>query len=581
MNWFTELWIGNGVAHTLLIYAIVIAIGVLLGKVKIFGISLGATFVLFCGILIGHLGVEVDPATLKFIQEFGLILFIFSIGLQVGPSFFSSFKQEGIQLNGIAMLIVGLNVVVALAIYFIAGNISMTDLVGVMSGAVTNTPGLGAAQQALIETVGDRASDLNESMSLGYAAAYPLGVIGIILSMVLLKAFFKINVDKEINEIEREKEDSQLKPHVITYQVTNKLIFDKAVTRLHSIIDRNFTISRLKRADGTIEIPQGETVIHQDDVLRIVMSAHDQDIFDAIIGPQVDIVMSAHDQDIFDAIIGPQVDLDWQIETSPKGIVSKRIVITNSEINGRKIGSIRLHEGYKVNVTRVYRAGVELLASPNLSLQVGDRLTVVGREEDVDRLGKRMGDSYKRLEHPNLFTMFIGIFLGIIVGSIPIMLPGMSVPMKLGLAGGPLIVAILIGRYGYKARLVTYTSTAASLMLRELGLSLFLASVGIAAGGKFVSTILSANGALWVLYGFLITIIPLLIAVVVARGKLHLNYCTIMGLVAGATTDPPALGYANTTAGNDAPAVAYATVYPLTMFMRVLIAELIIIFAVA
>ena len=561
MNWFTELLIGNGVAHTILIYAIVIAIGVLLGKIKFFGISLGATFVLFCGILIGHLGVTVDAATLKFIQEFGLILFIFSIGLQVGPSFFSSFKQEGIQLNGIAMLIVALNVVVALAIYFIAGNISMTDLVGVMSGAVTNTPGLGAAQQTLIETVGDRAGDLNESMSLGYAAAYPLGVIGIILSMVLLKTFFRINVDKEAEDIEREKEDSQLKPHVITYQVTNKLIFDKTVTRLHNIIDHNFTISRLKRADGTVEIPQGETVIHQDDVLRIVMSANDQDIFDAI--------------------IGPQVEFDWQIETSPKGIVSKRIVITNNELNGRKIGSIRLHEGYKVNVTRVYRAGVELLASPNLSLQVGDRLTVVGREEDVDRLGKRMGDSYKRLEHPNLFTMFIGIVLGIIVGSIPIMLPGMSVPMKLGLAGGPLIVAILIGRYGYKARLVTYTSTAASLMLRELGLCLFLASVGIAAGGRFVSTILSANGALWVLYGFLITIIPLIIAVIVARGKLQLNYCTIMGLVAGATTDPPALGYANNTAGNDAPAVAYATVYPLTMFMRVLIAELIIIFAVA
>ena len=561
MNWLTELFIGNSVAHTIFIYAIVIAIGVLLGKVKIFGISLGATFVLFCGILVGHLGVEVDPATLKFIQEFGLILFIFSIGLQVGPSFFSSFKQEGIQLNGIAMLIVGLNVAVALAIYFVAGNISITDLVGVMSGAVTNTPGLGAAQQTLIETVGDRAGDLNESMSLGYAAAYPLGVIGIILSMVLLKAMFKINVDKEVDDIEREKEDSQLKPHVITYQVSNKLICDKSVIRLHSIIDRNFTISRLKRADGTIEIPQGETIIRKDDVLRIVMSAHDQDIFDAI--------------------IGPHVDFDWQLETTPLGIVSKRIVITNNELNGRKIGSIRLHEGYKVNVTRVYRAGVELLASPNLSLQVGDRLTVVGREEDVDRLGKRMGNSYKRLEHPNLFTMFIGIFLGIIVGSIPIMLPGMSVPMKLGLAGGPLVVAILIGRYGYKARLVTYTSTAASLMLRELGLCLFLASVGLAAGGRFVSTILSANGALWVFYGFLITIIPLLIAIVVARGKFHLNYCTIMGLVAGATTDPPALGYANNTAGNDAPAVAYATVYPLTMFMRVLIAELIIIFAVA
>ena len=525
MDWLTELFIGNSVAHTILVYAIVIAIGVMLGKVRFFGISLGATFVLFCGILVGHLGVTVDGATLKFIQEFGLILFIFSIGLQVGPSFFSSFKHEGIELNGIAMLIVGLNVVVAFAIYLIAGNISITDLVGVMSGAVTNTPGLGAAQQALIETVGDRAGDLNESMSLGYAAAYPLGVIGIILSMVLLKVMFKINVDKEIDEIEREKEDSQLKPHVITYQVTNKLINDIPVTRLHNIIDRNFTISRMKRADGTVEIPQGETIICKDDVLRIVMSAHDQDIFDAI--------------------IGPHVDFDWQVETTPKGIVSKRIVITNNELNGRKIGSIRLHEGYKVNVTRVYRAGVELLASPNL------------------------------------FTMFIGIFLGILVGSIPIMLPGMSVPMKLGLAGGPLVVAILIGRYGHKARLVTYTSTAASLMLRELGLCLFLASVGIAAGGRFVSTILSANGALWVLYGFLITIIPLIIAVIVARGKFRLNYCTIMGLVAGATTDPPALGYANTTAGNDAPAVAYATVYPLTMFMRVLIAELIIIFAVA
>ncbi len=561
MDWFTELWIGNGVAHTILIYAIVIAMGVMLGNVKIFGISLGATFVLFCGILIGHLGVTVDGATLKFIQEFGLILFIFSIGLQVGPSFFSSLKQEGLQLNGVAMLIVALNVVVAFAIYFIAGNISITDLVGVMSGAVTNTPGLGAAQQALIETAGDRAGDLNESMSLGYAAAYPLGVVGIILSMVLLKAIFKINVDKEVEDIEHEKEASQLKPHVITYQVTNKLIYDIPVTRLHAIIDHNFTISRMKREDGTVEIPQGETIIRKDDVLRIVMSAHDQDIFDAI--------------------IGPHVDFDWQLETEPKGIVSKRIVITQGELNGRKIGSIRLHEGYKVNVTRVYRAGVELLASPNLSLQIGDRLTVVGSEGDVDRLGKRMGNSYKRLDHPNLFTMFIGIVLGIIVGSIPIMLPGMSVPMKLGLAGGPLIVAILIGRYGYKAKLVTYTSNAASLMLRELGLCLFLASVGIAAGGRFVETILSANGLTWVLYGFLITIIPLLIAVVVARAKLRLNYCTIMGLVAGATTDPPALGYANNTAGNDAPAVAYATVYPLTMFMRVLIAELIIIFAVA
>jgi len=428
-----------------------------------------------------------------------------------------------------------------------------------MSGAVTNTPGLGAAQQTLIETKGADATMLNESMSMGYAAAYPLGVIGIILSMIVVKAIFKINPTSESQAIEAEKENSQLKPHVVNYQVTNKLICGKTVTRLHVIIDHNFTISRLRRADGTVDIPRGETVLEKDDIIRVVMSAQDQEVFDAI--------------------IGPQVEHDWQLD-EPVGhhaIVSKRIVITQNAYNGRKIGSMRLHEGYKVNVTRIYRAGVELLASPNLSLQMGDRLTVVGREEDIDRLAEKMGNSYKRLDHPNLFTMFIGIFLGILVGSIPIMLPGMSVPMKLGLAGGPLVVAIFIGRYGYKLHLVTYTSTAANLMLRELGICLFLASVGLAAGGGFAATVFNTTGAMWVLYGFLITFIPLLIAVLLARARWHLNYCTIMGVVAGATTDPPALEYANKTAGNDAPSVAYATVYPLTMFLRVVIAELLII----
>jgi len=558
MNWFVELFCGTSVAHSILIYALVIAVGVLLGKVKFFGISLGATWVLFMGLLAGHLGLQVDAATLKFVQEFGLILFIFSIGLQVGPGFFSAFKQGGFDLNGLAVLVVTLNVVVALAIYFLAGNISITDMVGVMSGAVTNTPGLGAAQQTLIETLGASATDINASMSMGYAAAYPLGVIGIILSMVLVKAIFKINIDKETAEVEAEKENSQLKPHVVNYQVTNKLIAGKTVTRLHTIIDHNFTISRLRRADGTIEIPRGDTVIEKDDILRIVMSVQDEEMFDTI--------------------IGPHIDYDWKLDAPTNhAIVSKRIVITQNDFNGRKIGSMRLHEGYKVNVTRIYRAGVELLASPNLSLQIGDRLTVVGREEDIDRLADKMGNSYKRLDHPNLFTMFIGIVMGILVGSIPIMLPGMSVPMKLGLAGGPLVVAILIGRYGYKARLVTYTSTAANLMLRELGICLFLASVGIAAGGNFAATVLNTTGAMWVLYGFLITFIPLMVAVLLARGRWHLNYCTIMGVVAGATTDPPALEYANKTAGNDAPAVAYATVYPLTMFLRVVIAELLII----
>lgn len=554
MSWINELIFGTGVAHAIFIYSVVIALGVILGKTKVKGISLGATFVLFVGILAGHLGLGVDAGILKFIQEFGLILFIFSIGLQVGPGFFSSFKEGGLVLNCLAVLTVALNIVVALTIYYAIGGVTITDMVGILSGAVTNTPGLGAAQQTLIETQGDAAVALNESMSMGYAAAYPLGVVGIILAMILVKAFFRINPEADAKAIDDDNAQSLLAPHLVTYKVTNKLIFGKDIRRLHTIIDHNFVISRIRKDDGHVHIPNSDTVIEEGDLLLIVMSQQDQEIFDSI--------------------IGPHEEMDWKADPDP--VVSRRILVTKSEFNGRKLGSMRLRMGYKLNVTRVNRAGVDLLANPNLALQVGDRITVVGNINDINRLADKLGNSMRRLNEPNMFTMFIGIFMGIIVGSIPIMIPGMSVPMKLGLAGGPLIVAILLGRYGYKMKLVTYTSSSANLLLRELGICLFLASVGIAAGGNFAETVFNAQGARWVLYGFLITLLPLIVVTTLARGKFKLNYCTLMGLVAGSTTDPPALAYANKTAGNDAPAVAYSTVYPLTMFLRVITAQILI-----
>ncbi len=558
MSWLAELITdNNSIAHAIFLYSLVIAFGVILGKIKIFGVSLGVTFVLFVGILVGHFQLTVNPEILHFVREFGLILFIFSIGLQVGPGFFSSFKKGGLILNGLAVLIIFLNIVVALAIYFGCGNISVSNLVGVLSGAVTNTPGLGAAQQTLTEVWGASATTAEgiKGMAMGYAAAYPLGVLGIILSMILIKVIFRISLDDEQKSVAEENEQSQLKPHVVTFRVTNELIYNQTVKQLHDVIDRNYVISRMKKANSDeIVIPKSDTVIEKDDLLLIVISEQDEYVYESI--------------------IGHKVDVDW--ETNPGPVVSRRILVTKSEYSGRKIGSLRLHMGYKLNATRVNRAGVDLLASPNLALQIGDRITVVGNINDINRLAERLGNSVKRLNQPNMFTMFIGILLGIVLGSIPLSFPGMSVPMKLGLAGGPLIVAILISCFGYKVKLVTYTSSAASLLLREIGICLFLASVGIAAGGDFAATVFNATGLQWVLYGFLITFIPLLIVGIIARGKYKLNYFSIMGLLSGSYTDPPALAYGNKTANNDAPAVAYSTVYPLTMFLRVIAAQILI-----
>lgn len=541
MDWITQLLFpGNtSIASTLVLYSFVIAAGIYIGKIKIFGVSLGVTFVLFVGILMGHLGYEVDPNTLKFVREFGLILFIFSIGLQVGPGFFSSFKKGGMTLNGLAVLGICLNVAIVLGVYYFGNVNDISALVGVMSGAITNTPGLAAAQQAV-------SPEQANLMASGYAAAYPLGVVGIILSMFVVKGIFRISTSEEIRQIEEEQDNSQLKPFLMTIQVSNDLINNRTLVELHDIIQCNFVVSRLMSTDGHIIIPKSSTAIHPGDKLLIVCSAQDAERFKAV--------------------IGPETEMDW--ESTPTPVFSRRIVVTKSEFNGVALGSLRLHNGYKLNATRVNRAGVDLLATPNLRLQMGDRITVVGNLEDIERLAVRLGNSMKRLNNPNLITIFVGIALGIILGSINI-----GFGMKLGLAGGPLVVAILLSRFGYKAKLVTYTSTSASMMLRELGICLFLASVGIAAGKGFAAAVFNTTGMWWVIWGFVITVVPLIVVGCIARWKYKINYLTIMGLFSGGCTDPPALAYANNSTGNDAPAVAYSTVYPLTMFLRVVAAQ--------
>ena len=549
MDWILDLLMpGNtSIASTLVLYSFVIAAGIYIGKLKICGVSLGVTFVLFVGILMGHFGYIVDDSILKFVREFGLILFIFSIGLQVGPGFFSSFKKGGMRLNFLAVLIIALNVLIVLGIYYFGNINDINALVGVMRGAVTNTPGLAAAQQTVSQMY--QSPEQANLMASGYAAAYPLGVVGIILSMFVIKGVFRISTDKEIKQIEDDQENAQLKPFLMSVEVTNKLIDGRTLLQLHDVIQCNFVVSRIMGQDNVVTIPKSSTEIH--------------------VGDRLLIVCSAIDSSRFTAVLGPQIEIDWESAQTP--VFSRRILITKSEYNGVALGSLRLHNGYKLNATRVNRAGVDLLASPNLRLQMGDRLTVVGNLDDIDRLASRLGNSMKRLNQPNLITIFVGIILGIILGSV-----NLGFGMKLGLAGGPLVVAILLSRFGYKAKLITYTSSSASLLLRELGICMFLASVGISAGKGFADAVFNTTGMWWVIWGFVITVVPLLVVGFIARGRDKINFLTIMGLFSGGCTDPPALAYANNSTGNDAPAVAYSTVYPLTMFLRVVAAQALI-----
>lgn len=556
MSWLNDLLFNsNSIAHIVALYSFVIAMGVLLGKIKIFGVSLGVTFVLFVGILVGHFGFTGNTQILTFIQDFGLILFVFCIGLQVGPSFFSSFKKGGVTMNMIALGIVGLNITVALILYFaMQGRVEIPMMVGVLCGAVTNTPGLGAANEALAQI-----SYNGPQIANGYACAYPLGVMGIILSMILVRLICRIDLGKEAEEIQKgEETNPHLKPFFMNLEVRNEALVGKTILQIKSFLSRDFVCSRILKKDGNIYIPSAETVIDINDKLFVVCAEDDSEAIRTFIGPEIK-------------------DLNWEEEGKEETpMVSRRILVTQSNINGKTLGELHFRSMYGVNVTRVNRSGMDLFASRQLVLQVGDRVMVVGPQDAVDRASNLLGNQLKRLDHPNIVTIFVGILCGIFFGSLPIAIPGMPTPVKLGLAGGPLIISILIGRFGHKFHLVTYTTMSANLMLREVGLALFLASVGIKAGGSFVNTVVDGDGLLYVGIGFLITIIPLLIMGTIARLRYKMNYFTLMGLIAGSNTDPPALAYANQTANNDAPAVGYSTVYPLAMFMRILTAQLLV-----
>ena len=551
MDWLQNLLFDeNSIAHIVLLYSFVIAVGVLLGKIKFFGVSLGVTFVLFTGIVCGHFGLTGNTQILTFLQDFGLILFVFCIGLQVGPSFFSSFKKGGIAMNLVAMGIVALNIAVAVALYYgLNGRIELPMMVGILCGAVTNTPGLGAANEAL--------SQLNYNgpqIAMGYACAYPLGVLGIIGSIIAIRYICQINLKKEEEDIAKEEAaNPHLTPRMMHLEVHNEALAGKTLLQVRDFMGRDFVCSRILQ-NGHVSIPNRDTVFH--------------------LGDQLFVVCAEDDAEAIIAFIGPKIEVDWEKQDTP--MVSRRILITQPKMNGKQLGECHFSSMYGVNVTRVNRSGMDIFASRNLTLQVGDRVMVVGPQDAVERVANLMGNSLKRLDHPNIVTIFVGIFLGIFFGSLPIAFPGIPTPVKLGLAGGPLIVSILIGRFGYKLKLVTYTTMSANLMLREIGIALFLASVGIKAGANFVNTVVDGDGLLYVGCGFLITVIPLLIMGAVARWHYKMNYFMLMGLIAGSNTDPPALAYSNQTAGNNAPAVGYSTVYPVSMFLRILTAQLLI-----
>ena len=554
MNWINDLLWGEGIGHSILLLSFVIAAGIQLGKIKVFGVSLGITLVLFVGIILGHFGFTINHNVIHFFKEFGLILFVYSVGMQVGPGFFSSFKKGGITLNMLACGIVFLGVVTAIILHYATG-IPMPTMVGILSGAVTNTPGLGAAQQAFSDMYGST----DNTIALGYAVAYPLGVIGIILSIIFIRYVFRVNFDKENEQLNNEDASHTNEAKPVSLIVKNPAVFGKSVGELSNLLEhRDFVISRIWHdSDKQIEIVSANTVLMENDKVFVITTEQDAQTIKTFIGEEIDMERK-----------------QWiRMESQ---FINRRILITKPELNGKRLGQLKLRKLYGINITRINRAGVDLVATPHLTLQVGDRVNVVGTETAVTNVEKVLGNSMKRLNEPNLITIFIGIALGIVLGSIPITFPGIPQPVKLGLAGGPLIVAILISRFGYKYKLVTYTTQSANLMLREIGITLFLACVGISAGDGFVDTIVNNGGFAWIGYGFIITTVPLLIIGCIGRYFCKVNYFTLMGLIAGSTTDPPALAYSNATAGNDAPSVGYATVYPLTMFLRILAGQMIL-----
>ena len=561
MDWIIKLFTNTeSVAHIALLYAIVIATGVYLGKIKIFGISLGVTFVLFAGILAGHLGFTGPTNILTFVQDFGLILFVFMIGLQVGPGFFESFKKGGVSLNLLSASAILLNILVMFGCYYLFFDTSNPNnlpmMVGTLYGAVTNTPGLGAANEALLSVFPNGAVP---SIANGYACAYPLGVVGIIGATILIKYICKVNTEEEEQKLSAEEDaNPHAKPHNMHLRVENVYIAGRTLREVSEFLNRDIVCSRLLH-NGEVSIPNSSTKFE--------------------VGDELLIVCAAVDAEAIKAFIGPEIEAEWdRSKDEVEHFVSRRIVVTRPEMNGKTLGKMHFSSVYGVNVTRISRQGMDIFAGRNHHFHVGDRILVVGPEENVNRVADMMGNSVKRLDAPNIATIFVGIMVGIIFGSLPFAIPGMPVPLKLGIAGGPLIIAILIGRFGYRMKLVTYTTTSANMMLREIGLVLFLASVGIKAGAGFWETVAQGDGIKYVYTGFLITVIPILIIGTIARLKFKFNYFTIMGMIAGTYTDPPALAYANASCSKEAPAVGYSTVYPLSMFLRIFTAQIVVLF---
>lgn len=556
MDWLIDLVSGNSVAHTILVYSAIIVLGCSLGKIRLRGISLGATFVLFVGLAMGHFGVVLDTTLTDFLKNFGLILFVFSIGLQVGPGFFSSFKKGGLRLNLLACLIVVLGIATVLLLnLFIGDRIGMPMLVGIMCGAITSTPALGAAEEALGQLQSGGVIDSIPSISLGYAVAYPIAILGSIAVMMLIHALFHIDSKEEESKLGLTQSTEET-PDILTFRITQEAVNGMSLSALKKRFGHQCVATRVNR-DEHIFIPHADTPLYVGDLVLVVTRHHD-----------------AAD---LERLLGERVDYEWKDDDSE--LVSRRIVVTKNAINGKTIGQLHLRSAYNVNVTRINRAGVNLLARPDLVLQVGDRVMVVGPLESIQKVEVMLGNTLKRLNDPHLVTIFLGILLGIVLGATPIYIPHLPMPARLGLVGGPLVVAILLGRFGYKLRLITYTTQSANLMLRELGLCIFLASIGLQAGGDFIKSVISPDGLLWLLCGAIITIVPSLIGGVIAR-CMHINFFTICGLIAGAHTNAPPLAYANAQGDTDEPAVAYSTVYPLVTFLRIISAQVLILLCV-
>ena len=553
--WFDETFLHPTMIQAVVVLSVVSAVGLYLGRIKFFGVSLGITFVFFAGILAGHLGIEVNKDMLAFAQNFGLVIFVYTLGLQVGPGFFSSLKHGGIVLNSLSMGIIALGLILAIVLHYATG-IKLSDMMGLLAGAVTNTPALGAAQQALQQIEPGNAQGVTD-MALACAVTYPLGVVGVILAIIVLRALFQ----SKKSESAASQTAKDMETYVAEFGVCNPAIYHKSIKEIMQLTDRHFVISRVWR-NGKVSIPTSETLLEEHDHLLIISVRADVENIKVLFGEQENVDWN-------------KADIDWNAIDSQ--LISRRILVTRNRINGVKLGSLRLRNLYGINITRVNRAGIDLLASPNLRLQIGDRLTIVGEANSVNNVGKILGDEVKRLENPNLLAVFVGLTLGMILGSIPIALPGMSTPVKLGIAGGPIIVGILMGAFGPRFHLTTYATQSANLMMRQFGIVIYLAGLGIDAGAHFFETVFRAEGLLWVGVGFALTIVPVLIVGFIAAQIVKIDYAQNVGMLCGSMANPMALNYANTTVEGDEPSVAYATVYPLSMFIRVLLAQIVLV----